>query len=157
MMRSYVEPRPHRPRESKMKPEKTPRAVRKLIESLCSEPAAEDGVDPRHEARDRPSPHDRKRIQLASQIRRTLELVLAGESGEETLLALSILHVEPAPDGGDYLVYVTGPVGEAEAAAALARAAAWLRTEVAAAVHRRRAPRLTFRFVPDDEHEPASD
>jgi hypothetical protein len=46
---------------------------------------------------------------------------------------------------------VTGPVAAAEATAALGRAAAWLRTEVAAAVHRRRAPRLTFRFVPEEE------
>jgi len=138
-----------------MKPGKKHRALRRFLESVCSEPADEDGIDPRHASRDRPSPHDRKRIQLASQIRRTLELVLAGESGEESLLELDILHVEPAPDGGDFLVYVTGPVDEAEATAALTRAAAWLRTEVAAAVHRRRAPRLTFRFVP--EEEPASE
>ena len=28
---------------------------------------------------------------------------------------LNIVHVEPAPDGGDFLVYATGPVPEAEA------------------------------------------
>jgi ribosome-binding factor A len=131
-----------------MKPKRTPR---KEIASLCSRPGEEDGADPRRFFGERPDRSDRKSIQLAGQVARTLRSLLAGESGEEILQALSILAVEPAPDSSHFLVVVTGPVAESEALAALGRASAWLRTEVAAAVRRRKAPELTYRFIEEME------
>lgn len=124
------------------------------FESLCSEPGAEDGADPREYFRVRPNPDRRKAVQLAGQVRRTLEMVMAGESRAEVLVDLLILAVEPAPDSSHFVVVVTGDVAEAEAVAALGRAASWLRSEVAAAIHRRRAPLLTFRFLPGQEVQP---
>ena len=124
---------------------------RRDLESLCSDLGAEDGADPREYFRNRPSPDRRKAVQLAGQVRRTLEMVMAGESREPVLLDLQVLTVTPAPDSTHFLVVVTGDVEEAEALVALGRAASWLRTEVAAAVHRRRAPQLTFRFLPGKE------
>jgi len=124
------------------------------LESLCFEPGAEDGADPREYFRVRPNPDRRKAVQLAGQVRRTLELVMAGESREPALLDLIVLSVEPAPDSTHFLVIVTGDVPEAEAVAALGRAASWLRTEVADSIHRRKAPLLTFRFLPGKEVQP---
>jgi len=127
---------------------------RRVLESLCLEPGAEDGVDPRHDVRTRSNPVDRKTVQLAGQVRRTLDLVLAGESHDPVLLDLRIVSVEPAPDSTCFRIVVTGDVEEAPALEALGRAASWLRGEVAAAVNRRKAPLLTFRFLPGREVRP---
>ncbi len=79
---------------------------------------------------------------------------MAGESREPVLLDLLVLSVEPAPDSTHFLIVVTGNVEEACALEALGRAASWLRTEVAASIHRRKAPLLTFRFLPGREVRP---
>jgi len=127
---------------------------RRVLESLCLEPGAEDGADPREYFRTRPNPVDRKAVQLAGQVRRTLELVMAGESREPVLLDLQVLSVEPAPDSTRFRIVVTGDVEETGALEALGRAASWLRTEVAASINRRKAPLLTFRFLPGREVRP---
>jgi len=121
------------------------------MESLCRERGAEDGADPRTYFRTVSNPNRARAVQLAGQVRRTLELVMAGESHEPALLDLKVLAVEPAPDSTHFVVVVTGDVAESDALSALGRAASWLRTEVAAAVHRRKAPLLTFRFIPGTE------
>jgi ribosome-binding factor A len=122
--------------------------------SLCREPGAEDGADPRKYFRSESNPSRARAVQLAGQVRRTLELVMAGESREPVLLDLTVRAVEPAPDCSHFIVVVTGGVEESVALSALGRAASWLRTEVADAVHRRKAPLLTFRFLPEGEVRP---
>ena len=126
-----------------MKPKKPEREDRS---PLCSDTGPEDGVDPRYLHPEPVKPADRKALQLAEQVRRILDLVLAGESGEPLLSELSVVAVVPAPDATHFIVVVTGDAEKSEAKAALGRAAVWLRAEVATAVHRRRAPQLTFRF-----------
>jgi len=104
----------------------------------------------------------RKSHQLCGQVADTLGQVFGGECGDEVLQALAVLSVSPAPDASQLLVQV-GPLlpgvelSAGGVAAALDRAAGWLRSEVAAAVTRKRAPRLVFRFVPAAPHRPADE
>jgi ribosome-binding factor A len=116
---------------------------------------ADDGADPRdffkkESFADRTG---RKSHQLCAQVADTLSQIFGGECGDAILQSLTLLDVAPAPDSSQLLVQV-GPVTpelrlvEADVMAALDRAAGWLRSEVAAAITRKRAPRLVFRFVP---------
>ncbi|MCI0357880.1 MAG: ribosome-binding factor A [Planctomycetaceae bacterium] len=116
---------------------------------------ADDGADPREFFKqegfaDRTG---RKSHQLCAQVADTLSQIFGGECGDDVLQSLTVIDVAPAPDASQLLVQL-GPITPeiqlttAEVSAALDRAAGWLRTEVAAAITRKRAPRLVFRFVP---------
>lgn len=139
---------------------------RRQMRAVCGEIGPEDGVDPRLPVRARrrpgarrpaasaPPEPGRKARQLASQVFETLGGVLAGDTGDDLLGALRVVSVEPAPDASRLLVSLAllppaDAVDPDELRARLARAAGWLRTEVAAAVTRKRAPRLSFRLVPN--------
>ena len=122
---------------------------RKQIPSLCAEPDAYDGLDPRFDFRQESRPVVRRKLlQLCREVERTLSAVLAGECADDVLRDLMILSVTPAPNAARLLVSVTLPktanVSEEQALAHLGRAASKLRAEVAAAVRRRKAPELTF-------------
>lgn len=133
------------------------------MRTVCGEIGPEDGVDPRLPARSRRRPGvrrsaagprpvpGRKARQLASQVFETLGAVLAGDTGDDLLGALRVVSVEPAPDASRLLVTLAPPATADPDAlrARLDRASGWLRTEVAAAVTRKRAPRLSFQLVPD--------
>ena len=119
--------------------------------------AAEDGSDPRRDFDrrtwgDRPSASGRKAKQLCEQVERALQVVFPGLA-DEVLRGLVVVRVEPAPHSGRLLVTVAGPapadatdpLAALTVAEHLARASGHLRTEVAAAVNRRRAPELVFR------------
>ncbi len=120
---------------------------------LCGELGPDDGIDPRTEKKGWSAKKDQKKTrQLCQQVREALELTLAG-SGDEVLRALIVLAVEPAPDSSHLLVLVGPaprgePVPKGEALAALRRASGTLRAEVTAAIHRRRAPELSYRYLP---------
>ena len=134
------------------------------MSAVCDEIGPDDGVDPRELAKAKMKQHrsinpapkgvGRKARQLGRQVAETLDSVLAGDSRDETLSGLRVVSVTPAPDASRLLVTVAprppfdpqrfDPV---EILARLGRASGWLRTEVAAAVTRRKAPVLTFRFV----------
>lgn len=95
----------------------------------------------------------RKALQLCSQVADTLSLVLSGECGDEVLQNLLVAEVTPAPDASQLLVLLTPAPGSQsltneEVTIALRAASGRLRTEVAAAISRKRAPRLTFQFLP---------
>lgn len=127
-----------------MKPRKL---SRKRILSLCDSPGPDDGLDPRYDARATPERRaSRKAQQLCAQAARTLHILL-GECGDDALRELTLLTVEPAPHAGRLLVTV-GPVAAEQVQAVLERlhrVAGRFRSEVAAAVNRRRAPELVFR------------
>lgn len=115
---------------------------------------------------------DQKARQLCRQVFRTLSLALPA-CDDDLLQDLTVLAVDPAPDGGRLLVTVSaGPAASTatESAAAvgdeplapdeagavpavhvildrLSRAAGMLRSEVAGAIVRKRAPELVFRVV----------
>jgi ribosome-binding factor A len=126
---------------------------RKDMLSVCNEIHPEDGVDPREIARTgRPRKDDRKARQLCRQIAETLSQVLCGECGDEVLQSLQVVAVDPAPDASQLIVTVqagfAGEVIDQEVVQArIAAAMGKLRSEVAAAITRKRAPTLIFRVL----------
>jgi ribosome-binding factor A len=94
----------------------------------------------------------RKAQQLCRQVAETLSQVLSGECADSVLQGLQVLAVDPAPSSRQLLVTVAGeagrPVNAAEIRERLDAASPWLSCQVAAAVTRKRAPRLAWLVVP---------
>jgi ribosome-binding factor A len=116
----------------------------------CSDVGPEDGTDPRDWKKDwnarRPG---RKALQLCRQVAEALGSALAG-CADDILQDLLVVAVEPAPNAGRLLITLAATPSAVEhdvatVAAHLHRAAGWLRSEVAAAIHRRKTPELTYR------------
>jgi ribosome-binding factor A len=89
---------------------------------------------------------ERKARQLCRQVQRALNLALADRHADDGLNELFVEDVSAAPDCGRMLVHVVVPADRpiTEALAALRRDAPRLRSEVAAAITRKRAPELSF-------------
>jgi ribosome-binding factor A len=122
---------------------------RKDLLLSCSEVGPEDGADPRTFFRPAPAQvPNRKALQLCNQIAQTLNVVLTGECGDDLLRDLVVEAVVPAPNSAHLLVTVSAPaeiLDPAEVLEHLQRATGMLRREVAAAIHRKKVPLLTFR------------
>lgn len=122
------------------------------IADLCGEIGADDGQQPKERARsENTRAFERKDRQLCRQVERALQLAIAAH-GDARVSGLAISRVEPAPDCSHLLCVVMPCPGapvldERVAQALLASVAALLRREVAATIHRRRVPSLTFRYV----------
>ena len=88
----------------------------------------------------------RKAQQFCRQVQRALNLALADSDADVGLGGLFVEDVSPAPDCGHLLVHVFIPAGHAvvDAISALRRDAPRLRSEVAMAITRKRAPDLLF-------------
>ena len=97
----------------------------------------------------------RKTLQLCRQVERALMFVLS-DSDDDILRDLMIVAVEPAPNAGRLMV-TTSPLCEminpVDAIARLQAARGWLRTEIAASIHRRKVPDLLFHCVKPDDAE----
>ena len=131
------------------------RPSRRQLQSLCGEVRPDDGIDPKELSRPKRKREaaNRKARQLCGQVADTLNLVLSGECGDELLRNLQVVAVTPAPDATQLLVLVAQAVeGElVDATDVLARLGASegrLRALVAAAITRRRAPKLLFQYAP---------
>ena len=140
------------------------RPSRREMRTVCGEIGSEDGVDPRELAKARlrsqvrrtpsgaPKAVDPKALRLGKQAAETLAAVLAGDSGDEILRALRVVSVTPAPDASRLLVTLR-PLPPADQLAPvvildrLTHASGWLRTELAGAITRKRAPTLTFQLI----------
>jgi ribosome-binding factor A len=129
------------------------RSSKRQMQSLCGEIHPDDGIDPKEFFRPtrKQNGNHRKAYQLCHQVADTLSLALSGETGDE-LRDLRVVSVSPAPDASQLLVLVAPAVEGISldpntVAAKLAAAAGRLRSEVAAAVTRKRAPKLLFQFV----------
>ena len=123
--------------------------------SLAAELHSDDGQDPKEFFRKskQVKKTDRKAMQLCSQVADTLSLVLSGECSDEVLQNLLVAEVTPAPDASQLLVVLSPapgsqPLADDEVMAAVRAASGRLRTEVAGAISRKRAPRLVFQFLP---------
>jgi ribosome-binding factor A len=135
------------------------RFSKRSMQPLCGEIHSDDGIDP-HEffrsARQK-SNQNRKVLQLCRQVAETLNLVFSNEFGEE-IGDVRVVAVAPAPDASQLLV-VVGPavagsvVDPVTVVSSLTAAAGRLRSEVAAAITRRRAPKLLFQYI-DGEASP---
>ncbi len=134
---------------------------RKTMARLCAEPSPDDGLGPhsrspmiggRHTPRRALESPNRKALQLCHQVAETLDEVLA-ECGDGVLQALRVLDVEPAPDASRLLVTVAvdAPPDETLDPRSvhdhLAKASGHLRSEVAGAITRKRAPVLVYRLA----------
>ncbi|QDT15246.1 ribosome-binding factor A [Alienimonas californiensis] len=92
---------------------------------------------------------DRKTLQLCGQVRKTLDYVLSGETGDDTLRQLYVADVIPAPDASRLLATLA-PIdrhAELDAGAVmekLAFAQPMLRSAVARAINRKKVPDLSF-------------
>jgi ribosome-binding factor A len=100
---------------------------------------------------------DRKLAQLCAQVEEVVGLAL-GDSVDERLRQLTVQSVVPGPDGGRLVVcvrtFAATSLDELDAIyVALEGARAWLRRQVAAEIHRKRAPDLAFRVLPPWEGE----
>lgn len=118
---------------------------RELLSS-AAEVGPEDGSDPRrfHDRRGtHGKPPGRKAHQLCGQVAQALLVILPGLA-DEVLRDLTVVSVEPAPHSGRLQVTVAGPAPTDATDRHLRLAAGLLRTEVASAVHRRKAPELVF-------------
>lgn len=115
----------------------------------------DDGFDPKRFF-DRRRRHDsrkqagRKALQLCEQVKVALQAILAGCS-DDAVRNLTVLAVRPAPHTGRLQVAVAiPPMADAPDRepfeTGLRRAAGWIRTEMAATIHRRRAPELIWIF-----------
>lgn len=103
----------------------------------------------------------RKLLQLAAQIRRSIESTLVGECTDEVLQNISVEGVEPAAGNRMNVTLMVHAPGDAlEKTEVMQRLEAWrplLVRRVAEDVHRRAVPDLTFWFVrePKDGGDPA--
>jgi ribosome-binding factor A len=98
---------------------------------------------------------ERKLVQLCGQVAEALGYAL-GSAEDPLLNDLLVASVEPDIGARRLRVTVFPPVwpGDAHAAAVrarLERATGFLRSEVAASIHRKRTPELVFRLVHPDE------
>ncbi len=120
----------------------------------CGEINDDDGVDPREYFKTPRSrkKEDRKARQLCAQVFETLSLVLTGEFHDELLHNLEVVSVKPAPDASQLAVVVRADMPETlvdprEVLDRLNGVAGQLRAEVAAAITRKRAPKLVFQVI----------
>ena len=116
------------------------------LAKYCGEAGPGDGVDPRDERRpSRRRGPDRKTLQLCAAVARVLGQLVDGR----------VASVEPAPNAGRLLVTVETDDDPDAASAALEAGRGRLRSEVAAAVHRKKAPDLVFAVRPAAGREAA--
>ena len=116
----------------------------------------EDGMDPRKFLRKTSRRvTNRKALQLCAQVREILDHVFAWECGDPLLKGLMVTSVVPAPNSSRLLVSVCPPeeLADQDPAQVLERlngARGRLRSEIAAAIHRKRVPELSFRIQPSE-------
>ena len=120
---------------------------RKDMAPLADQLGPEDGIDPRLIRPDLTGRTIRRNtLQLCRQVARTLGEALAG-CADEVLQNLHVVGVVPAAGGGRLLVTLATSRPDDRTERHLARAYGLLRSEVAAAINRRRTPELVFRVV----------
>jgi len=124
------------------------RFARKPPSGLCTELTTDDGIDPRFDVKhSHGKVSNRKALQLCRQVERTLSIAFEGD----LLRDLTVESVVPAPDSSRLLITLRyhGPNTVVTAAIheALKACHARLRGEIAADIHRRKTPDLTFHVV----------
>ena len=134
--------------------------TREQMLAMCGEIHEDDGVDPRDFFRSGRGPRkqDHRARQLCRQAAETLDQVLSGETGDDQLACLRVVSVRPAPDASRLLVTVVAGCAKADfcrdaTEARLQASAGRLRTAVATAITRRKAPTLAFVLLGPDGEE----
>ena len=132
------------------------RRQREEMLACCGEIQDDDGLDPRQFFKSGArslGKRDRKAQQLCRQVQQTLSLVLSGEFTDEILQSLFVESIVPAPNASQLLVTVSADDGSEYSVESglilqkLEHVAGQLRSEVAAAITRRKTPRLMFQVA----------
>ncbi len=128
--------------------------TREQMLAHCGEIHDDDGVAPRQFFKPNKQRFvaNRKAMQLCSQVAQTLGLVLAGEFGDELLHNLEVVSVDPAPNTSQLAVTLRHHIADRDVSIQeiedrLARVAGRIRCEVAAAITRKRTPKLVFSVI----------
>lgn len=134
--------------------------TREQMLAHCDAIHEDDGVDPREffKLRSHREKPDRKAQQLCRQVAETIDQILAGELGDAALNGLRVASAIPAPDASRMLVTLvaTSDDGSFDRAAIeqkLAAVTGLLRSAVAAAITRRKAPNLSFVVIGPNDGE----
>ncbi len=101
---------------------------------------------------------NRKALQLCRQVQRALTYAL-GDCDDDVLASLYVDSVDPAPNEKHLMVTVSpldADVSPEDVLVRLQHVYGKLRSEVAASIHRRRVPELTFLCVPPTLPSPGS-
>jgi ribosome-binding factor A len=127
----------------------------KKMKALCAELGPEDGVDPRDALRlAARKKGGRKTLQLCGQVAEAIHFAL-GASNDDVLREMGVAAVQPAPDQSRLLVSIApmlpGLTDPDKVLVHLQGAQGKLRAEVAAAIHRRKVPELTYCVVAGPE------
>ena len=131
------------------------RSRQRDLMASAADVGSEDGSDPKrfHDRRtwDQPRKTGRKARQLCGQVTDAVRTTLAGLA-DEVLQNLTVISVEPAPHSGRLLVTVAGPTtadvtDRTTTRERLNKACGLIRSRVASAVHRRKAPEIVFALV----------
>jgi ribosome-binding factor A len=128
--------------------------TREQLLAHCGELHEDDAIDPRKffKASQPLKKETRKAKQLCRQVAETLDQILSGEASDDVLRGLRVADVLPAPDTSRLLVTLLVdcdpsnfdlPLVEERLAFCKGR----LRSEVAAAITRRKAPTLVFEII----------
>src|SRR5262245_3595801 len=122
------------------------------MQALCTELGPEDGVDPREVLRQAARKKGgRKTHQLCGQVAEALNYAFAAVCNDDVLQELAVVAVQPAPDESRLLVMVgpllPGPFDPSQVLPHIQKALGKLRSEVAAAIHRKKVPELAFCLV----------
>lgn len=119
----------------------------------CESIGPEDGFDPRDVIRSaQVRKSDRKSVQLCRQVEKTLTYVLSGELNDDCLRDLWVVSVRPAPHSHHLLTTVQVPAVESPEQLlaiqrTLLRYKGVIRSAIAADIHRRKTPDVSFQVV----------
>jgi ribosome-binding factor A len=128
-------------------------------QALCSELGPEDGIDPRNLLRETARKKGgRKTLQLCGQVAEALNYAFAAICNDDVLRELGVLAVQPAPNESRLLVTVgpmlPGPCDPTQILAHVQQTLGKLRSEVAAAIHRKKVPELAFCVIGNTTERP---
>ncbi|MEO0604076.1 MAG: ribosome-binding factor A [Myxococcota bacterium] len=123
--------------------------LRAQMRALCAELGPDDGLTSDELAKQTRTPSPRRHRRLGGQIARALREAL-GTTHDDVLYDVWVVDCTPDPDVSCFLVHVRYD-GDGDVLGHLAAARGWLRTEVANAIHRKRAPDLRFALAPEEE------
>ncbi len=134
--------------------------TRERLLAHCGQLHEDDGVDPRQFFKNdsQRNKANYKTQQLCRQVAQTLEQVLGADFADDRLRNLQVTGVEPSPNASQLSVTLRtdAPCGCEQLHAILDRLGAVtgrLRCEVAAAISRKRTPRLMFRVTCPQQEE----
>lgn len=118
------------------------------ILKYCGQIGSDDLIDPKDliQSTSKSSGVDRKTLQLCAAVRRVVEQLLSGETGDPVMSECEVVDVLPNPNAARLRVVIIPPAeaDPADVLARLGRASGWMRAEISTSIRRRKTPELAF-------------